>query len=106
MNKLYFYLLYISLGVILLLTVPPFLKYRNYLKNKDIWNRWVKQKSAEDKQLICKFCDGATIFEQTIFTLPKSIQKKLFSFSESKEYFSYKSIRCKKCQTELARLIN
>ena len=104
MNKLYFYLLYIPLGGFLIFSINPYLKYRNYLKSKAIWSNWIKDKPiAEKLKEPCIFCNGTDYFEQTIFSLPKSVKKNLFSFYESGDHYYYISHRCKRCQTEVGR---
>jgi hypothetical protein len=104
MNKIYFYLFYLPIGLILVFSIGPFLKNRSYLKSKETWNSWVNEKPMVDNlKEPCIFCNGIDIFEQTIFNLPKSVKKNLFSFYESDERFYYVSLRCKRCQTEVGR---
>jgi hypothetical protein len=104
MNKVYFYLLYIPLGAFFIFSINPYLKNRSYLKSKKTWNGWVNEKPiVENLKQPCIFCNGADIFEQTIFNLPKSVKKNLFSFYESDERYYYVSLRCKRCQTEVGR---
>jgi hypothetical protein len=104
MNKLYFYLLYIPLGGFLIFSINPYLKNRSYQKSKEIWDSWANENPIVDNlKETCIFCNGTDIFEQTIFNLPKSVKKNLFSFYESDERFHYISLRCKRCQTEVGR---
>jgi hypothetical protein len=107
MNKFYFYLLYIPIGAFLIFSIGPHLKLRSYLKNKSFWDCWVSEKPMDENSMLsCGFCNGNDIFEQNIFKLPKSVERKLFSFDESVENYNYISQRCRKCQTEIARKIN
>jgi hypothetical protein len=104
MNKLYFYLLYIPLGGFLIFSITPFLKNLAHQKSQKTWNNWLNEKLlAENLKQPCIFCNGLDIFEQTIFSLPKSVKKNLFSFYESNERYYYVSLRCKKCQSEVGR---
>ncbi len=107
MNKMYFYLLYIPIGVFLLFFIGPYLRYKKYLQDKLKANEWLAKNSREIlPKRICNFCEGKEFFEECIFRLPKSIKKGLFSYSESNDYYSYISVRCRLCQSEIERRMN
>jgi hypothetical protein len=107
MNKLYFYLLYIPIGAFLIFSIGPYLKLRSYLKNKSYWDNWISEKLFEESsEFSCSFCNSKDIFEENIFIIPRSVERKLFSFNESVDNYYYLSQRCKKCQTEIGRKRN
>jgi hypothetical protein len=106
MSKAIFYLVYILVGLSLVVLIPPYLKYKKYLKNKIYLNRWLEKFPTKyDKDSLCIFCHSGEMFEQVEFILPKSVEKNLLKFTESVDYVSFVSVRCKRCQTECGRKI-
>lgn len=104
MNKIYFYLFYIPVGLFLLFSIGPHLKNRKYKKDMIVWNAWVNERLLGNSSMhTCFFCKSSENFEQEFFRLPKSVKKTLFSFSEAGNFYSFISVRCKRCQTEIGR---
>lgn len=104
MNKFYFYMFYIPIGIILVFSMPAYLKNKKYQKDKIFWGNWVDSFNLKTQpSSICKLCEKSENFEQIIFRLPKNVKKTLFSFSESSEANLFISVRCKICQSEIGR---
>jgi hypothetical protein len=104
MNKLYFYIFYIPIGATLIFSIGPYLKNRKYQNDKKEWDVWVNEHLLDNSSIqACNFCKNHQSLEEVAFRLPKTIKKSFFSFSESVDFYSYISVRCRICQSELGR---
>jgi hypothetical protein len=104
MNKIYFYLLYIPIGALVIFSIGPYLKNRKYKNNNKEWNAWVNENPLDNSSIqACNLCEKHENFQQTIFKLPKEVKKTLFSYSETAEFNLFISVRCRICQGEIGR---
>ncbi len=104
MNKVYFYLFYIPIGIILVFSIGPYLKNRKYQQDKVFWDNWLNEHKVKTQlTYTCNFCEKTENFEQVNFRLPKSVKKTFFSFSQSSDDNLFISVRCKICQSEIGR---
>lgn len=106
MNKFYFYMLYIPVGVFLIFSIGPYLKNRKYKNDKKVWNIWYENKPIEKFLNQTCMCGHDFVgIENVYFRLPKSTKKTLFTYHESNDLYTFISVRCKFCQTEVGRKI-